>query len=62
MHGHHFVSCRSGRYELNTSSDGEYLIQSPAQSPQQQPNVSKESCCGHSFTVCMYKYDPLSSI
>ena len=33
---------RSGRYVINTSSDGEHLLESPGQSPQQPTSVSHE--------------------
>ena len=42
--------CRSGRYVLNTSSDSEPLLESPAQSPQQ----STVSVCLLRIIVVIY--------
>ena len=44
-HVHFLHFFRSGRYILNTSSDGEHLLESPGQSPQQlSSNVSRFLC------------------
>lgn len=45
---------RSGRYVINTSSDGEHLLESPGQSPQQP--VSSVSCHSVSLGACMLLY------